>query len=69
MVEAGGSNDTPLLITRNLLKKRDAQNAITALSQVRHDTVEKQANPFRISLGSGKVCTTFGIGFQPFWNA
>src|SRR6516225_4569773 len=34
MVEAGESNDTPLLITRNLLKKRDAQNAITALCPI-----------------------------------
>jgi len=30
----GESNDTPLLITRNLLKKRDAQNAITALCPI-----------------------------------
>jgi hypothetical protein len=30
----GESNDTPLLITRNLLKKRDAQNAITALRPI-----------------------------------
>ena len=38
------------------------------LAQVRHDTVERPANSFRISLSDGKVCTTFGIGFQPFWN-
>ena len=38
------------------------------LTQVRHDTVERPANSFRISLSDGKVCTTFGIGFQPFWN-
>src|SRR6516225_12099123 len=30
----GESNDTPLLITRNLLKKRDAQNATTALCPI-----------------------------------
>ena len=33
-LEAGESNDTPRLITRNLLKKRDAQNAITALCPI-----------------------------------
>ena len=33
-LEAGESNDTPLLITRNLLKKRDAQNASTALCPI-----------------------------------
>jgi hypothetical protein len=38
------------------------------LAQVRHGTVERPANSFRISSSDGKVCTTFGIGFQPFWN-
>jgi hypothetical protein len=34
MVEAGESNDTPRLITRNLLKKRDAQNTTIALRPI-----------------------------------
>src|SRR5215472_8665008 len=38
------------------------------LAQVRHDTVERPANSFRISSSDGKVCTTFGIGLKPFWN-
>ena len=45
------------------------QHMHKALTEVRHDTVAKQPNPVRISSSGGKVCTTFGIGFQPFWNA
>jgi len=50
------------------LRPRRRNQERSRLAQVRHDTVERPANSFRISLSDGKVCTTFGIGFQPFWN-
>ena len=46
--------------------KLQLMSSLRTLTEVRHEMVEKQVNPFRISSGGRKVCTTFGIGFQPF---
>ena len=39
------------------------------LAEVRHGTVEKSPNPFRISSGRHRVCTTFGERFESFRKA
>ena len=67
-----GTMDTPA--NRKATPKADFSkwvrpaDVVLQLAQVRHDTVERPANSFRISSSDGKVCTTFGIGLKPFWN-
>ena len=39
---------------------------LLALAQVRHGTVRKSSNPFRISLAYRRVCTTFCMKVEPF---
>src|SRR5262245_6077692 len=39
------------------------------LTQVRHETGQNWAKPFRISLGSRQVYTTFGAFFEAVWKA
>jgi transposase-like protein len=39
------------------------------LAQVRHETGENQAKPFRISLGSREVYTTFAVVFEAIRKA
>jgi hypothetical protein len=41
----------------------------TSLTEVRHETVGKSPNPFRIISGNRRVYTTFGKRFQPFRQA
>src|SRR3954463_7906231 len=36
------------------------------ITEVRHDQAEKAAKSLRISSGNGRVCTTFGVGFEAF---
>ena len=39
------------------------------LAQVRHETGENQAKPFRINLGSREVYTTFAVVFEAIRKA
>src|SRR5438309_4459264 len=44
----------------------DCARICCTLAEVRHDKAEEAAKSFRISSGTGRVCTTFAAEFEAF---
>ena len=46
-----------------------SMNAVAPLTEVRHERGQNTAKSLGISLGNGRVCTTFAIEFEPLGEA
>src|SRR5271157_6644928 len=58
-----------LFPTRSYTHARAGSRRTRALAQVRHETGQDWAKPFRISLGSRQVYTTCAVVFEVVWKA
>jgi DNA-binding beta-propeller fold protein YncE len=50
------------------LTDREDRDQTLTLAQVRHESGQDWTKPFRISSGSGRVCTTFAIKLKMLWQ-